>query len=828
MADDFRDCLAGAALKSAISEGRREDALKLYDQLFEQAKRGGASDADASAAAAEKLSDRQRFQANNKTNATLRALDARQRMQAVLREGGKRPLKALIGQLDKVNAEFSQVAGWQMAQMADFWKKFTTGEAKSWGAFLTNPAERDMVGRAKFGEKTGSAPHQQLAEQVSKVEEASRMRANNAGAAIPKREPGYGLTTAHDATPIFKEGRVGWVQKISQLLDLNKSIDAEGLPLSGKSPAELKEFLEKSWDDITTDGLVKSPTGGSGNLAESMSQRRFFEFKDYDSWKGYNKSFGMSHGDPINAIESNLSGMARDIAMIERFGPNPRATINWARAQGLHEAGKIQVAGEQSGERNTAVKSAQRDSAKLNGILNGMMGGNNPLNLAAAAYGTLRNLVYSRIAETAFLAQATGDVLGRQTNVRLMNGMPAVGLLGDTVKWMRDLAGPERKQMAVMLGLGSQDMMKSLTSFHVNRDHPIYSASGALSDTMARLFFVKAHMESLPRTFGMTMMGLMANMRELPFEGVAEKMPGFAESMRRHGITAQDWDAFRAQAGIEIKGAKFLSPVTMMKDGASAADFAVGKKFGAFVNENARQSVPALDPSTRYGLYGSMNPNSLPGMVMKDVTTAMYFSASTLQMLTHGFMMRQGVASRMGYLGSMGLALGTATAIQLQAKALVSGRDPYDMNPENDTGRRFWANVLQRSAAFGPAADFVVGGGSTAQRGGVIGTASKTADLLMGEAQHLSSGDAKDPNAAGKLFQIYRHFLPGADGWYTQAVMQHAMLDRLQAEVDPHAYDEWQRSQQFYNRNYGQQFWWGNNTTAPSRSPNFSSAWQKH
>lgn len=836
MADPFRDCLSSAALRNAISEGRREDALKLYDNMFEQNKRAGASDAEAGARAAEGVTDRQRWQTTNKANATLRALEARQRIGDVIRQGDKRPVKAIIGELDKVNSDFSQVAGWQMAQMASFWKKFTTGEARSWGAFLVGKEERDLVGRAKFGEKVDSAPHQQLADQVSKVEEASRQRANNAGAAIPKREPGYGLSTSHDATPIYKVGRAGWVQKISQLLDLNKSVDGEGLPLAGRSPAELKEFLEKSWDDITTDGLVKLPASRHGTLAESMSQRRFFEFKDYDSWKNYNKDFGASHGDPINAIESNLSGMARDIAMIERFGPNPRATINWARAEALHTAGKIKAAeeGVRGGpagfrERNfgDAVKNAQRDNAKVNGIINGIMGGNNPLNMAAAAYGTLRNVVYARIAETAFLAQATGDVLGRQTNLRILNGMPAVGLLGDTMKWMRDLASPDRKQMAVMLGLGTQDMMRSLQSFHIQREHPIYSASGALSDTTARLFFVKAHMESLPRTFGMTMMGLLAHMKDLEFDGIEKKMPAFAESMRRSGITPDDWNVFRQRPVTEMKGGKFLTPVDMMKEGASTSDFNVGKKFGSFINENARQSVPALDPSTRYGIYGTIDPNSLPGMVMRDVTTALYFSASTLQMLMNGFMLRQGAASRVAYLGTMGVALAVATAIQLQAKALVSGRDPYDMNPANDTGRNFWKDVMMRSSAFGPAADFLIGG--MGERGGVIGTASKTADVIGSEMRFHSQGEVgKNPEAAGKLFKLYRHFLPGADGWYLQALMQHGFLDRLQSEVDPNANSEWQRSQQFYQRNYGQKFWWGNNSLEPSRAPDASSAWQKH
>ncbi len=197
------------------------------------------------------------------------------------------------------------------------------------------------------------------------------------------------------------------------------------------------------------------------------------------------------------------------------------------------------------------------------------------------------------------------------------------------------------------------------------------------------------------------------------------------------------------------------------------------------------------------------------------MTVALQFTMSTMAMLTRGFMLKQGLASKVGFAGASGAALLGANALRLQAKAIASGRDPYDMNPLTPQGREFWKTNIMSCGFAGPSLDLL----NPKRAGSVSSIIGKIGGAALDEAEYKAGLSNKDPHAGAKIFNEARHFVPGADGWWSQLLMQHGALDAVQREIDPNAQESWNHTNQYYQHHYGQQFFWPHGQAEPARAP---------
>jgi hypothetical protein len=293
--------------------------------------------------------------------------------------------------------------------------------------------------------------------------------------------------------------------------------------------------------------------------------------------------------------------------------------------------------------------------------------------------------------------------------------------------------------------------------------------------------------------------------------------------MKRDGITSHDWDAFRKTESTEHpNGLKTLEPVAMLaRDDMPREELRdIATRIGMHVNGQAREAVPAANLRNHYALSGTFDKNSVPGMLVQDSTVALHFAMSTFHMLARGFMLRQGVASKIGYAAATGTALLGANAIRMQSKAILAGRDPYNMNPLQPEGRKFWLKNLETSGFAGPSVDLVVGG----RQGAVAQIAAQAYDATSEEASYLTGDTNKDPHFALKMFQIGRQFVPGAKGWYTQLAFSNWMLDNIAREVDSEAYQKQQNLTNYYRTQWGQDSWFEHGAALPTRAPDLSKA----
>lgn len=790
----FLNCLSDALKNGQINAKQYRAAENDHKETEYMYRQNGMADGEAANRAANDATDRLNQIINNKKRAVVAAARASQKMRDALQADPMRPGRALIKQLDRYQDDIDVNLAFNFSKISEVYARYDQNIAERYGgALFRDENDRDELGRALFDEKGASEIHKGFADQITKAREFNRTRMNEAGADVGHLKD-YALSTDHDAYAVNKAGFDSWYQLLTRG-------GKDGQPLiDTRFIQDPKKSLDEMFKSITTTGILKP-----GSLAESLSQSRFLKFKDFDSWKTYNKEFGMSHGDAPTQVDSELSSQAKNVAALERFGPNPVAGINLAQREAVDIAAK--------GGYDT-VKQAKIDLQRASGITESLFGAAKVLGPVGAAYRTARNVIYTPIASTAFIAQSTGDVIARQTNQRLINGLPAMGLLQNVVSWMKGLSSAEMRQEALKLGLAGEGWGHDMHALNLSREHPIMSGSSAVTGAVARAFLVDLHMKSLPATFAMD---LVSNLAKWKGQGFDELIPALRASMQRDSITSSDWDTFRQTAvSTDKDGIERLAPTSLLdrQDLTPEQRLDLAKKFNGWVLGQSRQTVPAMTPSTKYGLVGTQDPNSLPGMLMQDMATAKYFGASTVQMLMHGFALRHGAVSKAKYLGVMLPTLMVATAVQLQAKALLSGRDPYDMNPETREGQAFWSLTAARSSIGGPAPEMILD-----SRGGVLDPVRKLGSLAKSGIEYGMGNSQKRPEVEGKLFDIARHFVPGADGWYTQLVAQHSMLDSLQAEVDPNAQQEWDRRRQFYQKNFGQDYWWGPGDTLPQRAP---------
>ncbi len=97
---------------------------------------------------------------------------------------------------------------------------------------------------------------------------------------------------------------------------------------------QLDEALQGVYDTLTAGKMSDDmPTGPdvqkTKNIAKEVSHRRVLHFSDAEGWGGYNTEYG--HGSMMDAVLWTLERGAKTAAMMERLGPNPRATFESLR-----------------------------------------------------------------------------------------------------------------------------------------------------------------------------------------------------------------------------------------------------------------------------------------------------------------------------------------------------------------------------------------------------------------------------------------------------------------------------------------------------------------
>jgi hypothetical protein len=687
-----------------------------------------------------------------------------------------------------------------------------------WLANLSDPGRALAFAREVFAQDTGDAGAKAAAGAWRKVADSIRERFNRMGGDVGKLSSAY-LPTLHNAAAIERAGIEGWVSKILPRLDRSRYTDERGRPLRD---GEMAEMLEQAWRDITTDGLASAELGayrGEGTRANAGSQHRALHFKDGDAYFEYHVEFG--EGNAFDAVTTHLRSMAKNIGLVEQFGPNPNATMRTMLDVARLGKGNDRFAG---------LYTVEDGWNTLRGSLD------NPRSQTRARIGQgLRDLeVIGKLQKTP---------LGSVSDIPLYfmtlgyNRLPFWQGAANLVRAM----GPDATHFANVAGLMGEGVIADVRSA---ADGMIGSGwlRGMANATM-KVTLLQQLTDATRRALSVSMMAGMARLARTPWD----QLHHYDQArLKTAGWTPDEFAVLQRVQPEDWRGTEMLTPAAVMKvEGVDleTRQRAVARLLGVIVDESEYAS-PAPDLRTRTVASGTLQRGTGGGELYRSLMLFKGYGLSI--MFRHWSRVFNGdmsPASRVGYASGLIFGLTMAGATTLQLYDLFAGRDPRDATGDagDDPERllKFWTAAFFKGGGAGFVGDLLLNnesrGGqspSTIAVGGLAGPVIGSGLELVkdiGLDNLMEAARGEDTNIGAESFRWARSHAPLINTWYASLALDQAVLNQAQEFLSPGFLA---KARSRMEKQWHSQFWWGpsdsglltGDMTRPERTPNLAEA----
>lgn len=671
---------------------------------------------------------------------------------------------------------------------------------------MTQDVIREIYGNADGA--TGNKVAQDAARAWLDTIEQMRLRFNAAGGEVGKLEYGW-IPRNWDTAKIRKTGPDGFVERVFPRLDRSRYVRDDG---SMMDDDEVRVFLTEAYKTLSTEGLNKQTPGqfhGTGKKANQRGDHRQIHFADGEAELAAIADFG--RGSLYDAMMGHVAGMARDTTLIERYGPDANAT---ARLQ-------FDLAAMEDGTKPTnLVGSFQMDPQTYWNIISGRVG-------AAADERLARTGQMVRNFQTA--AKLGGAVISSVNDLGTLlmttgyNKLPYWQL----VKNIGSQASKETRDFMSSHGMIAESVADSLNRW--SGDHMGSNWSGKMANSVMRWSLLNAWTDGLRQGFVLTMNEGLGRMAKMGWSALSQ----FDQTrLTRAGITEADWNVIRATPLTKFKGRDLLTPDAI-------GDSGVAQKVFGFIHDESEFAVVNPDLATRAIVtQGGKEAGTWSGEIAR---TVMQFKSFPITMMTrHWARMLEGdldaagaplLANRVSY----GIALmATATAlgaVATQAKQVLQGKDPINMDPTEKFGGRFWLKALAQGGGLSIAGDlFLVDpssspGDATATAiknvaGPTVGAASELALKVMSE-NIWQAADGKDTHWEAELLQWAKSNTPGSSLWWIKPMVEHGFTNAINENLSPGYLARMKKNAM---KNWGQRYWWAPDEVVPDRAPDFENA----
>lgn len=799
------ECLPGLVADRKITKEQGKRARDAYERHYRRLLGSMSPEAAAAEASEAAISQIERENALARRQ-TMLQVEAQRRMQgdmARYKGDSYTAASALLGSdhnapYMSVEAQHRAILGRAHAYMTDVLFKHSRDLL---GRVRDRTGLDDLV-RERFGEDSGNASAKELAGAWEQASEYLRLRFNRAGGAIARRMD-WGLPQGHDMMKVRAAGYEPWRDFILPRLDLARMVDeASGMPFT---PDTAEAALRDVWETIRTDGWNKREPGamGKGKAANRHADPRFLLFKSGKDWLAYQERFGT--GNAFDVMMGHLDGMAREIALMERMGPNPAASLKWLQDSLDKEAHLDLSPGRQAMD---AMRSGKHRLGDLYDVVSGQL--NSPVNETwARRMGGVRSFLTSSLLGSASLS-ALSDV-GFQAVTRAYNGLPITGAMTGYLKLFRTLGGAERQRLAVRLGLIAEEASHRAASLNRYVDGTRGpEVMMRMSDAVLRLSGLSPWTQVGRWAFGMETLGHLADVAGKDWKALD---PAFRDMLERYGIDGGGWEKIRATDTYKYKGAEFLRPDDV-------ADEALGDALLRMVLTETDYAVPTVTARAKAALSFGQRPGTLGGEVLRN--TALFKSFGVSMLLTHGArMMSEEPFTRAGYFAGLTMTTTLLGALGLQLYEAANGRDFMDMHDP-----WFWPKALLKGGGFGIFGDFLgagvqqnrFGGGPAETLAGPVVSAG--ADVLRSGGKVASDAltPGKQANPGKEAVKLLKRYTPGGSLFYARLGFERFLLDGLSKQADPTYWQSWGRMEEKAQQQ-GQEYWWRPGEHAPERAP---------
>lgn len=664
---------------------------------------------------------------------------------------------------------------------------------------MTRDLALEVFAMGKAG--TGNAVAKAGAEAWLKVAESMRQRFNSAGGDVGRLDYGY-LPQAHDQAAVLAAGRDKWAQAVLPMLDRSRYVKEDGARMND---AEVLDLLGGAWETISSDGMNKTAPGafkGSGARANRGSESREIHFKDGEAYLQYLGKYGT--GSMYDAMIGHIGGLARDIGLVERMGPNPESQM------------RLQM------------DLAQRQD---NGVKRAF--GNRPEAYWSVLSGTAGQAQSARIAQIGThirnvetFGKLQGAVLSSATDLGTYFVTAGFNKLGywDAFKAIGTATSKDTRDFLNAHGMIAESMISDLNRW--SGENVAQNWSGKLAASTMRLSLMNAWTDTLRRAFSLTMMQGLGRLRSTAWDQLTAYDRWRMESK---GLTADDWAIIQQAQPVAHRGADFITPDAIYATGDPRAGEVVAKYLGLITDE-AETAILNPDLATRaITTGGGTQRGTINGELMR--ATAQFKSFPLAMISRHWRRMLetpqdlQGapvMANRLAYSGAMMVSLTALGAIAFQTKQVVSGKDPVDM-----TTPKFWTKALSQGGGLGFVGDMLLADTADDRSplesfskmfmGPAFGSAADFWELTKGNIDEWAAG--KDTHFWAESIRFVRAHVPLVNLWYAKTALDHAGLQALQEAVSPGYLD---RIRNLARKQWGQDWWWAPGEDAPDRAPDLS------
>ncbi len=665
---------------------------------------------------------------------------------------------------------------------------------------------RDIV-REVFKDANGSTGNkvaQAAARAWLDTIEEMRQRFNAAGGDVGRLEYGY-TPQPHDTAKIRKAGKEGWVAATLPRLDRSRYLMPDGKRMDDDA---LSDVLRGIYDTLSSGGVNKMVPGqhlGSGKRANRGSDSRQIHFADGDAWVGYMADFG--RGSLYDAMMGHVGGMARDITLVESYGPDVKASQRLMLDEARIADGKTAS--------DDLVPWHTVNPETYFKIINGEVGA--PKNEGLARTATMvRNIQTAAKLGGAVISSVTD--LGTLALTAGYNRLPYWQLLKD----IGAQTSKEARDFMATHGMIAESVADSMNRW--SGDHLGTNWSGKMANSLMKWSLMNAWTDGLRQGFTMTMNTKLASMAKQEWSTLAERDRARLE---RAGITADDWALLNKAMPERFRDRELLTPDAIR----AVADDRLAQRMLGFIFDESEMAVINPDLTTRaIQTWGGQQAGTIPGELARAV---MQFKAFPVSMITrHWARMMQGdlgpdgssaAANRMLYGAALLLTTTALGAVAFQAKQVLAGKDPVDIDKP-----QFWMRALAQGGGLAIVGDVFLtdpnmaygdraADGLKGLLGPTFGTAGDLAfSIISQNAWEAAAG--KDTKWEAELFNWAKSNTPGQNLWWLKPAMDHSFMNAVHESLSPGYLN---RVKQRARKQWGNDYWWAPDEALPSRAPDF-------
>ena len=721
--------------------------------------------------------------------------------------------RAMVDELLSTESSGNAINAQAVSKMHEFAEKF---RSKVGGGIdktrLFGGANNDLIRqvvRVLHGDE-GSKEAKYFADMYKQGSDFIFERKVRAGINIHKLE-NFGVPHKWDSSMLKRQGKRVFVNDAMQRLDRNRMVAPDGTALDD---ANLTTVLENVYNKLTGGPTLSLPldteylSRGTGkSLRSAQESSRILHFKNGNDWLQMHDKYGT--GDLFENMLSEINRSGKDIAIFERFGPNPQKVFDSLQAE-------ARIKNQQAidrGEKPALKRLVGTPDAMWN-----VLGGSqedlvNPK--VAETMASLRNFQSAAKLGSAVLSNLTDQAFALQQMHRW--GGSYLNFVHGWFKHLNPGNVEDRKFAAEML-LGLQWAYNGVSSANrfgdVDAIGKFSRITRSLADFTIRTSGLSLLNNASKASAGLEINSTIARNAKSSWEELDSRIKLGLES---RGITSGEWDIIRNTTVTVRGGAVYIDMQRLLEKNVD-----LSTKFTSIIHEVVRKAAPEPDLQARAIVTGG---GAQRGSLAREATqTFLQFKTFPITVMLQTlrdqlFDPRLSTAkSRIQDAAKLTLYATLIGGGVVQLNNIILGKDfedPFTLS--------FYFKAIAQGGSLGVLAD-AVSLSSNTSRARVAEqllppAAGMAIDVTTGLAGAWSSAIDKDYDKIAKnVINSVKNQTPGRT-FYTKLAIERYLYDQMEDMLRPNSYRDWRRYQRSLIKRTGQEYWWKPGELSPSKLP---------